>query len=165
MMAVAETLLRLGERRVLYLYDTFEGMPLPTELDRSITGESAMETFRALSRRGKKWDHASLDRVRGNLGSTGWPNDLVRCVPGRVEATIPETVPESLALLRLDTDWYESTLHELVHLYPRLSPGGILIVDDYGHWQGARTAVDEYFATNPVYLHRIDYTARLVVKR
>lgn len=165
MMAVAETLLALGERRLLYLYDTFEGMPVPTERDRSITGESAAEIFRSLTRSGKKWDHASLDRVMRNLAATGWPEELTRYVPGRVEATIPGTIPETMALLRLDTDWYESTLHELVHLYPRLSAGGILIVDDYGHWQGARDAVDEYFAANPVYLHRIDYTGRLVVKR
>jgi hypothetical protein len=63
-------------------------------------------------------------------------------------------------LLRLDTDWYESTKHELVHLYPRLVPNGVLIIDDYGHWKGAREAVDEYFATlklKPL-LSRLDYT-------
>jgi hypothetical protein len=73
-------------------------------------------------------------------------------------------VPERIALLRLDTDWYESTRHELEHLYPLLAPGGILILDDYGHFRGARQAVDEYFADEPVFLSRIDYTGRLVVK-
>jgi hypothetical protein len=83
-----------------------------------------------------------------------------------VEETLPTHVPERIALLRLDTDWYESTHHELVHLFPLLSPGGILIVDDYGHWAGARKAVDDYLAANApgLYLHRVDYTVRLAVK-
>jgi hypothetical protein len=75
-------------------------------------------------------------------------------------------MPRLLSLLRLDTDWYQSTRHELAHLYPRLSCGGALIIDDYGHWQGARAAVDEFFAHQPapVYLHRIDYTGRIAIK-
>lgn len=67
--------------------------------------------------------------------------------------------------MRLDTDWYESTKHELVHLWPRLSVGGVLIVDDYGWWRGSRQAVDEFFADQPVLLNRIDGAgARLAVK-
>jgi hypothetical protein len=84
--------------------------------------------------------------------------------PGKVEDTIPSAAPETIAVLHLDTDWYESTKHELIHLWPRLVTGGILIIDDYGYWSGARKAVDEYFADMPVFLHRIDFTARLVVK-
>ena len=84
----------------------------------------------------------------------------------RVEDTLPAHAPPELALLRLDTDWYESTLHELEHLYPRLATGGVLIVDDYGHWDGARRAVEEHFdATGgPILLSRIDYTGRIGVK-
>jgi hypothetical protein len=69
-------------------------------------------------------------------------------------------------MLRLDTDWYESTRHELVHLYPRLSRNGVLLIDDYGHWQGSQRATDEYFGgADPVpFLHRIDYSGRLVIK-
>jgi O-methyltransferase len=81
-----------------------------------------------------------------------------------VEQTIPDAAPERIALLRLDTDWYSSTRHELEHLYPRLAPGGVLIVDDYGHFAGARKAVDEYFAQEPVLLVRVDYTGRMAVK-
>ena len=85
---------------------------------------------------------------------------------GKVEDTVPAQAPESIALLRLDTDWYASTRHELQHLYPRLATGGVLIVDDYGHWQGCRQAVDEYFASDPArpLLARIDYTGRMAVK-
>jgi hypothetical protein len=90
----------------------------------------------------------------------------VRLVKGKVEDTVPKNAPEEIALLRLDTDWYESTRHELVHLFPRLVPGGVLIIDDYGHWQGARKAVDEYIAGNQVkiLLNRVDYTGRIGVK-
>jgi hypothetical protein len=68
--------------------------------------------------------------------------------------------------LRLDTDWYASTKHELEHLYPRLRHGGILIIDDYGHWKGARQAVDEFIAEYELrlFLTPIDYTGRLAVK-
>jgi len=69
-------------------------------------------------------------------------------------------------VLRLDTDWYESTYHELKHLFPRLSPGGVLIVDDYGSFQGARRATDQYLRESGarILLTRIDYTGRLGVK-
>ena len=83
---------------------------------------------------------------------------------GLVEQTIPSSAPERIALLRLDTDWYESTRHELAELYPRLERGGVLLIDDYGHFAGARKAVDEYFATDPILLSRIDYTGRLAIK-
>jgi hypothetical protein len=87
-------------------------------------------------------------------------------VPGRVEDTIPGEAPETISLLRLDTDWYESTRHELEHLYPRLSLGGVLVLDDYGHWRGAREAVDEYFTQTGEFplLSRIDYTGRIAIR-
>ena len=96
------------------------------------------------------------------MASTGY--GTVKYVVGPVEETIPSNAPEQIALLRLDTDWYESTRHEMQHLYPRLSDGGVLIIDDYGHWQGARRAIDEYFAGQPTLLSRIDYTGRLAIK-
>ena len=57
-------------------------------------------------------------------------------------------------------------MNELEHLYPRLAPHGVLIIDDYGHWVGAKQAVDEYFATQKLkpFLNRLDYTGRLVIK-
>jgi hypothetical protein len=88
----------------------------------------------------------------------------VQFVKGKVEDTIPQTISEKIALLRLDTDWYESTAHELKYLYPKLSTKGVLIIDDYGHWEGCRKAVDEYFATNTLLLNRIDYTGRIAIK-
>jgi hypothetical protein len=106
------------------------------------------------------------ESVRATLLETGYPAERIHVVKGRVEDTIPAQAPDGLALLRLDTDWYESTRHELDHLYPRLVDGGVLIIDDYGHWEGARRAVDEYFETAapPLLLGRIDYSGRIAVK-
>lgn len=167
MMAVASTLLALGDRsRSLYLYDTFEGMPAPTDKDKSFDGVTANEQLGQSPRGTGIWCYAGLDDVRNNILSTGYPEDKIHLIKGKVEDTIPRHLPPGLSLLRLDTDWYESTKHELRHLYPLLSRRGILVIDDYGHWQGARKAVDEYFAGKDggIFLHRMDYTGRILVK-
>ncbi len=167
MMTVALTLLALGDRsRTLYLFDTFEGMSLPTGNDKSFDGISAESQLERDPQGTGIWCYASLDDVRTNILSTGYPAEKIQLIRGKVEDTIPAHMPSKLSLLRLDTDWYESTKHELKHLYPILDRKGILIIDDYGHWQGARKAVDEYFSDmrDSVYLHRIDYTGRIVVK-
>jgi O-methyltransferase len=168
-MMIASTLLSCGVRdRSIFLYDTFSGMSDPTSVDFRIADQKPAETWQRdeeLSQ-GTRPTYASLDEVRGNVRSTGYPADRIAFVRGKVEDTIPGTVPEQISLLRLDTDWYESTRHELRHLYPRLTRGGVLIIDDYGHWMGARKAVDEYFAAHPPapLLHRIDYTGRAAIK-
>jgi hypothetical protein len=170
MMAVARTLLREGDTgRDLYLFDTFEGMTEPTEHDVSIDGKRASELLRGAPRsgdRGSVWCVASAADVRSAMRGTGYPGERIHLVEGRVEDTVPGGAPERIALLRLDTDWYESTRHELEHLFPRLERGGVLILDDYGHWKGARKAVDEYLARpgNAMALHRIDYTGRIGVR-
>jgi O-methyltransferase len=167
MMTVALTLLAHGDRtRSLYLFDTFEGMSSPSGDDKSLDGVSADVQLERDPQGTGVWCYASLEDVRANILSTGYPAEKIHLIKGKVEDTIPRTIPSSLSLLRLDTDWYESTKHELRHLYPLLNTKGILIIDDYGHWQGARKAVDEYFAELGVkdYLHRIDYTGRILVK-
>jgi O-methyltransferase len=167
MMTIALTLLANGDRsRSLYLYDTFEGMSSPTAVDKSLDGVSADVLLESNPQGTGIWCYASLDDVRANILSTGYPKEKVHLIKGKVEDTIPHNIPSKLSLLRLDTDWYESTKHELTHLYPVLDPKGILIIDDYGHWQGARKAVDEYFVGRDgnFYLHRIDYTGRILVR-
>jgi hypothetical protein len=175
-LAAIEVLLRLGVTdRDIYLYDTFEGMTAPSELDTSSfeRERSALDEWKRYELHGRRaWDWAfgedvfSLDDVRDLLHNTSYPTERVRFVVGPVEDTIPDQRPDRIALLRLDTDWYESTRHELMHLYPTLSEEGVLIIDDYGHWDGARRAVDEYFATEaePLLLARVDYTGRMGVK-
>jgi hypothetical protein len=112
------------------------------------------------------WGYSPIEDVRRNLLGTGYPTDRLHFVKGKVEDTIPGETPEQIALLRLDTDWYGSTKHEMQHLYPLVAQGGVLIVDDYGHWQGARSAVDEYLATNGIHLllNRTDASGRLAIK-
>ncbi len=167
MMIVARLLLAAGDTsRQLWLYDTFEGMPPPTGEDRSFDGQTAAMQLDREEKGTGIWCHASLGDVQANLASTGYPMERIHLVQGKVEDTLPQNLPAAIALLRLDTDWYESTRHELIHLYPLLQTRGVLIIDDYGHWQGARKAVDEYFAgqNDNIYLHRIDYTGRMLVK-
>lgn len=169
-MAAALVFLRLGETsRTLHLFDTFEGMSAPTEVDRvAASGAAAAEVLAAEDPRGSHvWAVSPLEEVRANMATVGYPGERIRFIKGKVEDTIPRWAPPTISILRLDTDWYESTRHELVHLYPRLSPAGVLIIDDYGHWEGARKAVDEYFFGIPdaPLLCRIDYTGRIAVKR
>lgn len=169
MMAAARTLIQQGDRtRQLWLYDTYDGMSEPNDADIDFTGSRADQLLSAQDKQDPNsiWCRSPLDEVRQNLASTDYPSEKVRFVAGKVEETIPAQIPEQISLLRLDTDWYESTMHELVHLYPRLCPGGVLIIDDYGHWQGCRRAVNEYFASNniPIFLNRIDYTGRIAIK-
>jgi hypothetical protein len=163
MMAVARVLQMMGPvSRDLYLFDTFEGMTSPTDVDRDMEGVLASEF---LTETETVRLAASVDAVEHNMRRTGYPSELMHFVKGPVEDTVPASAPEKIALLRLDTDWYESTRHELIHLLPRVVENGVLIIDDYGHWQGARKAVDEYLETaeRPILLHRIDYTGRSAI--
>ena len=167
-MLIALTLLKFGNtNKSIFLYDTYEGMSAPTERDiMAATNSSAKEKYKEFQLKNKKWAYAPLEEVKDNMLSTGYPPNKVHFVKGTVEDTLLREAPSQIALLRLDTDWYESTLHELKCLFPRLSKGGVLIIDDYGHWKGAREAVDEYFKNNNIkaLLHRIDATGRILIK-
>ena len=169
-MLCALTLLARGDNsRELFLYDTYAGMTEPTDVDRELGpfGRPDRKAHRrwAKSQEGgvNAWCYASLEDVTENLSQTGYPLDKLKFVEGVVEETIPGVAPAQVAILRLDTDWYESTRHELEHLYPRLSRDGVLIIDDYGHWQGAKKATDEYFGGDALLL-KVDYTARIGIK-
>ena len=171
MMLVAKKLLELKKTDCeLYLFDTFEGTTKPSENDLDYLGNSMLDKWNK-EFEGKKElpasaDFIPLEEVKKNLYSTGYPREKIHFIKGKVEETIPKNIPEEISLLRLDTDWYESTKHELNHMFPKLKSGGILIIDDYGHFQGSKKAVDEYFEENklPIFLSRIDYTGRLCVK-
>jgi len=154
--------------RTLHLFDTFEGMPAPTDADvQHSTGETAariLDRGERVEDANNEWAYAPLSGVQRTMAETGYPR--VKYIQGKVEETLPASAPAQIALLRLDTDWYESTRHELEHLYPRLADGGVLIIDDYGYWEGARKAVDEYFreAGRTILLNRIDDTGRIALK-
>jgi hypothetical protein len=163
-MLIAYTLLEEGiTDRKIYLYDTFEGMIKPGDKDGE--WEKAEWEKNKVNDQINSWCLSSLEEVQTNMLKTGYPKENIIFIKGKVEQTLPGIIPSQIALLRLDTDWYESTKHELNHLYPLLEKGGILIIDDYGAWPGARKAVDEYFVANSnVYLNRLDYTGRLLIK-
>ena len=158
-----------GASRKVYLFDTFAGMTLPTAYDTAaITGEAA----RALYLSGQRESHnelcyASLEDVKGVFARANLLDSNIIFVKGDVLNTlaVPDNLPLKIAVLRLDTDWYESTRMELETLYPRLSVDGVIMIDDYGHWTGARRAVDEYFARGqrPL-LQYTDATGRAGVK-
>lgn len=168
-MAILKMLFKLDStEREIFLYDTFEGMSKPTEKDKSVRGESAINAFDSKDEVWKKIECFShLEEVQKNVNSIGYPVDKLHFIKGKVEETIPnDRTPEKISLLRLDTDWYESTLHEMEELFPRIVSGGIIIIDDYGHWQGCKEAVDQYIAKNNInlFLSRVDYTCRIGVK-
>jgi hypothetical protein len=169
-MAAALSLLQMNcQNKELYLFDTFAGMPPPDNRDVNIRGHTASDILQ--NPQHPNYQNvlacATLNEVRANMQKTGYDLSKVHFVQGKVEDTIPANAPETIALLRLDTDWYESTKHELEHLYPRLSSGGVIIIDDYGHWQGCRKATDEYLThyNVPLLINRIDYTGRIAVKQ
>lgn len=169
-MAVILRLMELYEKeRELFLYDTFDGMSEPTEFDVDPSGKTAASLLdeRNKSEQDHIWAFSPLEAVKERIYGTNYPKNLINFIKGKVEETIPTTVPEKIAILRLDTDWYESTKHELIHLFPRLVQGGVLILDDYGHWSGAKRAVDEYLMDNKIkiLLNRIDNTGRIAIKQ
>ncbi len=170
MMAVARTLMQEGHcDRDLFLYDTYEGFPNPGPEDVNWRGESASRIWKTLGiagSRGSKWNYVRLEDVRKVMLRTGYDPERLHFVKGLVEDTIPECAPESIALLKLHTDFYASTRHILENLFPRLSPGGILIVDDYHWWGGTRRAVDEYLENNrlSLFLARVCVGGRMAQK-
>jgi O-methyltransferase len=168
MLLVADTLVSMGVTdRELYLFDTYTGMPAPGDEDIAVSGESGdawIERGDGEEGRVQRCE-AGLDEVRATMAASSYPARCVHLVAGMVEDTIPQSAPREIALLRLDTDWYASTKHELEHLFDRLVPGGVLIVDDYGWWKGSRQAVDEFFAQRGMrpLLQRIDYSGRMMI--
>lgn len=158
---------KINDRRI-YMYDTFEGMTEAGENDIDLNGNFAkmlMEKSKKTDIKNTIWCYSPIEEVKSNLSKTNY--ELLEFIKGRVEDTIPGKVPEKISILRLDTDFYESTYHELKYLYPLLQKGGILLIDDYGHWKGARKVVDKYFSEmniNPL-LNRINYSLRVFIKQ
>ena len=146
MMAVAFVLRSLGiEDRRLLLYDTFEGMARPTAEDISILGKPATRKYERKTKDGEcTWHNFPLDDVRANMARTQYPSEITFFHKGLVQDTLPLNDSSEIALLRLDTNLYESTVVECAQLIPKLKSGGVLIIDDYFRWLGQQKAVDEY---------------------
>lgn len=150
-------------------FDTFDGMTSPENIDEDYRGRNADVLMKStLKIENIKNIHAycSLEQVNRNFDNIGIKKGSINLIKGKVEETllIPNNLPRKISVLRLDTDWYKSTKIELEVLYPLLVKGGVLIIDDYGHFKGAREAVDEYFKNQKIWLHNIDYSCRLLIK-
>lgn len=155
--SVASMALRLTnyphQQRTIHLFDTFAGMTPPTSADVDFLGTPAHQIMNEVK------CEASLSEVQSNLDEFRASNVELKYHVGDVRNTYLEA-PDRISILRLDIDWYDTTLFVLLRLYPKISKGGFVIVDDYGHWKGCRRAVDEFLSTLPnrVTLHPIDYT-------
>jgi len=156
MMAIAQLRTsHAGLDRHSWLYDTFEGLPPPSSEHDDPRAKAVYKKLNSgnLSESEKqfhhveegKWNYAAEKLVQENMYSTGFPKHKIHLVKGKVDDTlqIPKNLPEKIAVLRLDTDWYDSTKAELKYLLPRLQPGGLLFIDDYCDWKGSQEAVDE----------------------
>jgi hypothetical protein len=160
--------------RKIWLYDTYEGMPEPEEIDQfyatNEVHDGGLKTWALLKRedgsKGSDWVYSPLEEVQHNVSLTQYPPDHLKYVKGLVEDTIPNEIPNEISLLRLDTDFYKSTKHELEHLYPRVTSGGVIIIDDYGAYQGSQKAVDEFIKEKGlrVLLGRVDEHVRIWIK-
>jgi hypothetical protein len=156
-------------KRDIYLFDTFCGMTAPSEID--VTQRSGIPASVLLREGHERYQRVlaacAIEDVKANFIQCGLDFEGVKFVAGPVEETLRNeaNLPATIALLRLDTDWYESTKAELEILYPRLCPGGVLIVDDYDFWRGSRAAVDEYLGSKGPLLIPIDHESRIAVKQ
>lgn len=152
----------------IYAYDTYAGQPQPSNLDFDLKGTNMIDKFSDLKKKNIVPVYCSLEDVKSNIKKY-CNNDLgkITFVKGKVEETLDDqsNIPKKISLLRLDTDFYDSIKKSLEVLYPRLVKGGVLIIDDYGHFKGAKIATDNFFKDEKkIWMHRVDYTCRLMIK-
>jgi hypothetical protein len=166
----AEIFRRYGSAKKVYLFDTFSGMTEPTQEDQGLLdGKPAiLQYLESDKETHNEWCHASISEVQMNFAKRGLLHSNVLFIQGDVADSLRDArnLPEVISILRLDTDWYESTKLELEALFPRVSQGGCVIVDDYGYWSGSKKATDEYFngqKSKPLF-HVTDATRRIGVK-
>ncbi|WP_205808112.1 TylF/MycF/NovP-related O-methyltransferase [Micromonospora sp. HNM0581] len=139
--------------RSVWVADSFRGLPKP-EAHRTEDVEDALWTQPFLA--------VSLDQVKNNFRRYGLLDERVQFLPGWFQDTLPTAPVERLSLIRLDGDLYDSTMVALTSLYPKLSVGGYVIVDDYHAVRGCKQAVDDFRAEYGITdeLHRVDWTCR-----
>jgi len=155
-------LMKNNSIRDIYLFDTFGGLVEPTEYDYTckdaklykMNKDEVYTTWKnhVINEKVNGWCYTPLDKVKQRLNSTGYPQNNLHYVVGDVMETLKDktTIPEKIAILRLDTDWYESSKYELEQMYDNVVAGGVIIFDDYYHWDGQRRATDEFFKSRNI---------------
>jgi len=161
-------LMKHQEVRDIYLYDTFGGLVKPTAYDYTcknavlyrMSKEEVFNTWKSqvIDENVNGWCYTPLEKVQQRLNSTGYPQDKLHYVVGDVMETLkdPSQLPDKIAILRLDTDWYESSKFELEQLYDKVTTGGVIIFDDYFHWDGQRRATDDFFQSRNLLYTAVD---------
>ena len=154
-MLILLKLMSLGiSNRIVHLYDTFEGMTEPTNEDVDNSNTLAKDIMhnpyvKALG---------TLQEVYTNVTRTGYPFENIKFHVGDIRNVKINEIPNKISLLRLDNDWYELYKFELPIFEPRVVKGGIVTIDDYGHWNGCKKAVDTYVQDKNYKIIPIDYT-------
>lgn len=141
------------ETRTVWVADSFEGLPKPSE---NIAVDAGYDLSGVVDLA------VSVEEVRENFLRYGWLDERVRFLKGWFKDTLPSAPIGSISLLRADGDLYESTMDILNALYEKVSPGGYVVIDDYGAWPPCRTAVDEFRAKHGITepMVTIDWTGR-----
>lgn len=151
----------------LWLYDTYSSDPARRPREDEFHRKTG-KPFAPVWDETSKTDLAtgSEEKTRANIVDTGFPLDRCNLVKGLVQKTIPSNIPAEISLLKIHTDFHDSVRHALDHLFSRIRPGGVLIVDAYGRYSGAKKATDEFFAENDVsmLLNRVDDSCRMGIK-
>ncbi len=154
-------------QKSIFAYDTFDGMFNAEDIDINYKKKIAKKLLKN-SKKDEKITNihcfATIENVKKNISKYTNLNNI-NFISGPVEKTLilEKNLPKKISILRLDTDFYQSTKIELDILFPRLVYGGILIIDDYGYWMGQKKAIDEYF-NNKQWLHRVDQSCRYIIK-
>jgi hypothetical protein len=173
-------LMKNNTTRDIYLYDTFKGLVEPSEYDYTCKDAKLFSMNNTdvhniwknniIDEKTNGWCHASLEQVQNRLNSTGYPQNNLHYIVGDVMETLKDksTIPEKIAILRLDTDWYESSKYEMEQMYDNVVTGGVIIFDDYFHWDGQRRAVDDFFKSRNINYDFIDlgnYKTSAIIKK
>lgn len=157
---------KYNSKKKIFAYDTFVGMPRPTNNDKDFEGKSFLNNFEDLNKRYYSNKKFNLNIVKKNLLLNKVDLKKIKFIKGKVEDTLKnkENLPSKISILRLDTDWYESTNASLYQLYSKLVKGGILIIDDYGWNSGCKKATDNFFKKKDVSFFRIDHESIFLIK-
>lgn len=133
-----------GPNRDYFFFDSFEGLPPAKEID----GEGAL-AYQADTASEHYRDNcaATLEEFNATIAKTGNSSGRIRAIKGFFDQTLPHFTPKPIALLRLDGDWYDSTIVCIAKFWDHVAPGGMILIDDYYMWDGCSRAVHDFLSS------------------